>query len=222
MPSFLQILRETSAHPSVYSGLARGDTLSAVAQSEGLTPVQAIAGFVAQSLGSHQHPCLGLTRATPIPGKFDRSLGTSSLAESLNAKSPTHHAFSAGLLQCVDHWDASHEAAQEIETGPAAKLSAWWHAIAHRREPDAFNANYWVRKAGPWPESANAALLDLLKFEPIESSSRFLKATRWQPDLYFQAVAHTKRDSDDALPLRQLQRLEFIALLDATWEAVVP
>ncbi len=54
----------------------------------------------------------------------------------------------AGLLQIHDFWDASHDAAQEADNQGERAFSAYWHGIAHRREPDSGNAAYWFRKVG--------------------------------------------------------------------------
>lgn len=47
----------------------------------------------------------------------------------------------AGLLLRAGCWKASHEVAQEIESPEGS----YWHGIAHRIEPDSFNAGYWFR-----------------------------------------------------------------------------
>lgn len=41
------------------------------------------------------------------------------------------------------NWDAAHSIAQDIETPDAS----WVHAYLHRREGDAWNAEYWYRRA---------------------------------------------------------------------------
>lgn len=60
----------------------------------------------------------------------------------------------AGLLQIHDFWDESHQAAQQADDLGEHRLSALWHAICHRREPDAGNARYWYARVGKnpiWP-----------------------------------------------------------------------
>ena len=48
----------------------------------------------------------------------------------------------------ADFWEASHNAAQEADDLGERSLAPYWHAIAHRREPDAGNAAYWYRRVG--------------------------------------------------------------------------
>jgi len=43
--------------------------------------------------------------------------------------------------------DRAHKIAQEIETPEGS----FWHAIMHRREPDAANSAYWFRRVGKHP-----------------------------------------------------------------------
>ena len=56
-------------------------------------------------------------------------------------------ACAAGLWLHFDFLDESHTISQEIDTPDGS----YWHAIMHRREPDAFNSKYWWRKVGPHP-----------------------------------------------------------------------
>jgi len=50
----------------------------------------------------------------------------------------------AGLWLLHDFWDEAHAVAQDLDTSEGA----YWHAILHRREPDSFNAKYWLRRVG--------------------------------------------------------------------------
>jgi len=54
----------------------------------------------------------------------------------------------AGLWLRFDFLDAAHEVAQSNEGDPDHDI---WHAILHRREPDAWNAKYWWRRVGAHP-----------------------------------------------------------------------
>lgn len=46
-----------------------------------------------------------------------------------------------------DFLDESHTISQEIST----TSGSYWHAIMHRREPDAWNSKYWFRRVGSHP-----------------------------------------------------------------------
>ena len=53
----------------------------------------------------------------------------------------------AGLWLRFDFLDESHTLSQDPET----PNSNFWHAIMHRREPDAANSKYWWRRVGAHP-----------------------------------------------------------------------
>jgi hypothetical protein len=53
----------------------------------------------------------------------------------------------AGLWLAFNFLDESHALSQELHTADGS----FWHAIMHRREPDASNSKYWWRKVGDHP-----------------------------------------------------------------------
>lgn len=53
----------------------------------------------------------------------------------------------AGLWLLHDFWEQSHAIAQELNTPEGS----YWHAIQHRREGDASNSKYWLRRVGEHP-----------------------------------------------------------------------
>lgn len=53
----------------------------------------------------------------------------------------------AGLWLAFGYWEKSHQVAQDLETPEGS----FWHAILHRREPDAWNSKYWFRQVGAHP-----------------------------------------------------------------------
>ena len=53
----------------------------------------------------------------------------------------------AGLLLFYGHWDLSHQVSQDVESPEGS----YWHAIAHRIEPDSSNAGYWFGRVGDHP-----------------------------------------------------------------------
>ncbi|MCS7022221.1 MAG: hypothetical protein NZ703_11790 [Gemmataceae bacterium] len=50
----------------------------------------------------------------------------------------------AGLWLYFDFLDESHRISQDLATAEGS----FWHAIMHRREPDAWNSKYWWRRVG--------------------------------------------------------------------------
>lgn len=67
------------------------------------------------------------------------------LAEAAKGLPP---ACAAGLWLRFDFLDAAHQICQADE-GNADR--DFWHAVMHRREPDAFNSKYWWQKVGSHP-----------------------------------------------------------------------
>src|SRR5579863_5978496 len=53
-------------------------------------------------------------------------------------------AATSGLLLLLGCWRESHELSQDI----SSPEGSYWHAIAHRIEPDASNSGYWFRQVG--------------------------------------------------------------------------
>lgn len=54
----------------------------------------------------------------------------------------------AGLWLYFDFLDESHRISQADEGNPEQDF---WHAVMHRREPDASNSKYWWRRVGNHP-----------------------------------------------------------------------
>jgi hypothetical protein len=81
------------------------------------------------------------------------ALGPGAPAEARRAKIRTAcelvpPACAAGLWLRFDFLDESHAISQEDEGAPDRDF---WHAIMHRREPDASNSKYWWRRVGAHP-----------------------------------------------------------------------
>ncbi|HLX61653.1 MAG TPA: hypothetical protein VKX17_10260 [Planctomycetota bacterium] len=56
-------------------------------------------------------------------------------------------ALHAALWLLFDFMKESHDISQAIAT----PSGSYWHGILHRREPDAFNAKYWMARVGEHP-----------------------------------------------------------------------
>ena len=50
----------------------------------------------------------------------------------------------SGLLLLAGCWEDSHEVSQNIPS----REGSYWHAVAHRMEPNSANAAYWFRQVG--------------------------------------------------------------------------
>jgi len=79
----------------------------------------------------------------------------------------TARACLAGLWLYHDFLDESHTISQDL---PSA-VGSFWHAIMHRREPDASNSKYWWQRVGTHPVFAelarDAAALGYPGWEPF-------------------------------------------------------
>jgi hypothetical protein len=88
-----------------------------------------------------------LLRALPLaplgPGKPD--VARRAEIEAVCRELPA--ACRAGLWLAFDFLDESHTISQDLETAEGS----FWHAIMHRREPDAWNSKYWWRRVGAHP-----------------------------------------------------------------------
>jgi len=130
---------------------------------------------------------------------------------------PEQLALAAGLLQIHDFWDDSHKAAQTADDTGETKVSTYWHAIAHRREPDPGNASYWYRRIGkhavfsPLAEAAS----ELLKEGDVDPSlvRKLIPSSGWDPYAFIDAVS---RQQIPAIIAQKIQREEMRLLLAAS------
>ncbi len=87
----------------------------------------------------------------------------------------------SGLLLILNHWEASHSVSQEIESPEGS----YWHAIAHRIEPDSFNASYWFRRVGRhpiFPELNRQAASILVEYPNLSCTLK----KEWDPFLFIE------------------------------------
>jgi hypothetical protein len=92
-------------------------------------------------------PVAALLRSLPLaplgPGAPDASLRAA--IEAACVELP--EACRAGLWLAFGYLDESHEISQGLHTAEGS----YWHALMHRREPDADNSKYWFRRVGSHP-----------------------------------------------------------------------
>src|SRR5436305_1040797 len=108
--------------------------------------LDALTDTVRNVLQKYSAQVLPLTRT----GKCNRddAAGIQSVSPSLlfpGARAP--EAAVSGLLLLAGCWDESHGLSQNI----ASREGSYWHAIAHRIEPDTSNSGYWFRRVGEHP-----------------------------------------------------------------------
>jgi hypothetical protein len=144
--------------------LESGELPAAAVASGAITPADVVAALAHEALGDEDSLGLPLVQAAPPRPRLARALAEPAWAEVFPRTSrPSRLAMAAGLLQVFDFWDASHEAAQQADDLGEGDYSAYWHGIAHRREPDPGNAAYWFRRVGRhplFPPLADAARRD--------------------------------------------------------------
>jgi hypothetical protein len=200
----------------VAARLEAGEAPAAVARSMGLGAVDLIAAIAREGLGGEGPD---LVQAAPAHPRLAKALSESSMADLLpGSDRPARLALAAGLLQILDHWDASHAAAQEADDLGERIGSAYWHMIAHRREPDPGNAHYWARRVGRHPilpGLARAARPLLEAHGDPALTSRLVVDGSFSPSALID-LADRARTGPASTMARRLQKLEMIHLLEAT------
>jgi hypothetical protein len=167
----------------------------------------------------------GLVQGSPKHPRLASALNESAWAGLLaGASRPARLALAAGLFQIFDFWDASHEAAQQADDLGERAVSAYWHGIAHRREPDDGNASYWFRRVGRHPLFARLAETVnplLVAHGDPALSARLLKGGNWDPFAFIDLCTQSRPDSPAAALAMEFQREEMRLLLDQTASLVL-
>lgn len=195
--------------------LEQGENPGTLVKSLGLTAADVVSAIAHAALGEDDQGGPPLVQGKPVRPKLARATSEASLSELFpRASRPARLALSAGLLQILDFWDESHEAAQRAEDLGERAVSAYWHGIAHRREPDAGNAAYWFRKIGRHPvfPALASAAREVLSGNPT-LADRLTPRGDWDPFAFVQWCGSTAEDEPSA---RALQRAEMILLLEAS------
>ena len=110
----------------------------------------------------------------------------------------------SGLLLMAGHWDLSHQAAQDL----SSREGSYWHAIAHRIEPDSWNSGYWFRRVGRHPifGPLHEQVAPLL----IESRVEWRLKNDWDPELFLAWCDETRNrpESEKYRTARKIQYAE--------------
>ncbi|HEX4612447.1 MAG TPA: hypothetical protein VH092_29910 [Urbifossiella sp.] len=110
-------------------------------------------------------------------------------------------ACAAGLWLLFDFLDESHAISQEDEGAPDRD---YWHAVMHRREPDASNSKYWWRRVGAHP------VLDQVRTHAPAVGYAFTTAEAFVDEC--ERVRGTGSAAE--MTARRVQRLEWEILFD--------
>ena len=197
-------------------------------ESAGISELAAadlLASLAFAALGGDDALGPALIRQAPPRPRLETALEEPAIAKLLpGSNRPARLALAAGLLQIHDFWDPSHEAAQAADDLGERRFSAYWHGIAHRREPDAGNAAYWFRRVGrhaifgPLAQSARPILEG---HGDDRWAARLAGRDAWDPQAMIDLRTGVRPGSDQEILARRLQRLEMQLLLEATVDAII-
>jgi hypothetical protein len=201
---------------AIVQRLEAGESPALLADSLGLGAVALVASLARVGLGDEASEGPTLTQVAPKHPKLAKALTESTLAPLFPGSTrPSRLALAAGLLQILDFWDASHNAAQEADDLGEASTAAYWHGIAHRREPDPGNAQYWARRVGRHP--IHPALADAARAISEASSDRAANpGNAWSPTTLIDLATRAKPGTPQAKMAQKLQRIEMICLLETS------
>jgi hypothetical protein len=208
----------------VLAELESGASLAKLKEHGAQEPVHWIAALAWSALGEDDSPGPPLVHAAPPRPRLAQALSESSLAALLSgAPVGARLALQAGLLQIHDFWEESHAAAQRADDLGERDFSAYWHGIAHRREPDAGNATYWFRRVGVHPVFTSLAAEALPWVDEHKGASLapgLISDRRWNPFAMIDLCTKARPGSPAETLARRLQRLEMWLLLEATFAAL--
>lgn len=206
--------RGGAVRDEVLDRLESGEAPVGVAAALGLEPDDLVAVLAVGALGVGGGDGPPLVHSEPGRPRLAASLSAPALSGLYpDATRPARLALAAGLLQVYDFWDASHHAAQEADDLGERRVSAYWHGVAHRREPDPGNAAYWFRRVGRHPLFAPLAdaARPVLASPAVDPSliERLLPRGAWDPFAFIEVCGETSSSL-----ARQLQRLEMGLLIE--------
>jgi hypothetical protein len=209
---------------AVVDRLGRGELPVKLIGSNGLTAADLIAAVAHEALGNDDAMGPTLVQTRPRLPALLRSLSEPAwVAVFPGVPHRARLCLAAGLLHVHDLWDASHEAAQKADDQGERACSAYWHGIAHRREPDAGNAAYWFRRVGKHPiflPLAEAVLPLLDKHGDSRLAGRLISGNAWNATAMIDACTAARPGTPEEALLRRLQRLEMWLLLEATFAEI--
>jgi hypothetical protein len=106
------------------------------------------------------------------------------------------------------------EEAHKLIDDPQSADGIFWHAILHRREPDAGNAAYWFRKLGQHPVFKPLAIetREILKRNPTAE----FRIGQWDPFAFINFCVRAREQSGSVQEhtAMEIQRVEWQLLFD--------
>lgn len=132
-----------------------------------------------------------------MPDEFDRS-------------SPDFVAIGAGLYQWYDALEVSHGYSQDAQHEGVHRAADYWHAIMHRREPDASNSKYWWRHVGDHPVFAQLFQFSQQVCEEVNRGSS------WDSFAFVDYCSRALRDSEKEIIAERIQAIEMVLLMQQT------
>lgn len=119
----------------------------------------------------------------------------------------------AGFLLMSGHWELSHQLSQDIPS----REGSYWHAIAHRLEPDSWNAGYWFKRVGQHPTFGALRVQAAAHLSDAAPDWRLKDV--WDPHLFIAWCDEARLSLCEKRTIaRQIQRAECTLLL--SWCAV--
>jgi hypothetical protein len=204
--------------------LEAGELPVKLVRPNGLVAADVIAALAHAALGDDRSIGKTLIQASPAHRTLLPSLSESAWVPVFpSVPQRTRLSLSAGLLQIHDFWEASHDAAQRADDLGERDFSAYWHGIAHRREPDAGNAAYWFRRVGKHPvftPLAEAGRTLLEEDDHAQLADRLIPGGVWNPMAMIELCTQARPGTREENLARKLQRFEMWLLLEATCAAI--
>ena len=128
----------------------------------------------------------------------------------------------AGILLYHNVWEKAHKVAQNISSAEGS----YWHAIIHRREPDAWNSKYWFGRVGQhaiYPQLLNAARALAAEFGETSLGKRLQRQEQWDAFAFVDACeeARGSKRPEEKLCLR-IQLAEWMLLFQYCYQKAAP